>query len=118
MLAETKGDRQLRLRKIAGATVHQSRLTLPVVEDAHASADSIAIRFGADQAKADAAIARRLIVAKQIRGPVVCGHQNVEVAVAVKVTVSQPRAHFCFPESAANLGSDIAKFSITAIEKE
>ena len=98
--------------------MHQARLSLPIAKNTNTSADGIAIRLRADQAKTDASIARRLVVAKQIRGPVVGGHQNVEIAVAVKIPVGQPTSHFRFFESTANFGSDVSKFPITAIEKE
>ena len=94
LFAQTKSDGQFGLRKIAGAAVHHARLRLAVVEDAHIRADGVAIGFRADQTKADAAIARGLIVAEKICGPVVGGHQNVEIAVAIEISESQATPYF------------------------
>src|SRR4029077_1361237 len=87
MRAHTEGNRQLRLRKIAGTAVHHARLCLPVIKDSNRGADSIAVGLGALQMQSNAFRMRCLIVAIEIGGPIVGGQQNVQVAVAIEISV-------------------------------
>src|SRR6267143_6375860 len=116
--AESKCDRQLRLRKIAGTTPNHSRLRLPLIENSNGSADGVAIGLQALQVKSNAPMALYLIVPVQIRWTIVRGHQDVQIAVAVEISVGQPSPHFrCF-ESAARALRYILKLSAASVQEE
>src|SRR6266702_1600060 len=59
-----------------------------------------------------------VIISPERRGTVVCGHQNVEITVAIEVSVSQATPYPRFFEAAARFTSYIAKFSVSEIEKK
>src|SRR6266704_2452985 len=59
-----------------------------------------------------------MIISKERRGTVVCGHQNVEITVAIEVSVSQATPYPRFFEAAARFTSYIAKFFVSEIEKK
>ena len=88
--AHAERHRQFRLRQIARAALHSARLGRPVVEDADGRADRIAIGFGAGETEPQAPVPRRLIVAEQIRGPVVRRDQDVQIAVTIEVADGEP----------------------------
>src|SRR5689334_7846778 len=88
------------------------------MEDSYRGADGIPIRFGADQLETDAAIRAALIVAKEAGGAVVCGHQEVEIAIAVKIAESQSAADSRLIQTTTRFRGDIAEFSAAQIEKK
>src|SRR5260370_24496614 len=60
----------------------------------------------------------RLIVPIQVRRPIVGGHQNVHVAIAVEISASQPPPNFrCFKSSSSRL-PHILKFSTASVQEE
>src|SRR5579864_664461 len=117
-LAHAKGDRQLRLRKITGAALHHAGLAAPARIDSHLCPNGVAVRFCSHQAKADAAVARQLVVAEEERGAVICGHQQVQVAIAVKIGAGQPAAHFRPVKRGAQLCRDIMEAPLAVIEEQ
>src|SRR5271155_3873132 len=99
-LAHAKGYRKLGLRQITGPASHRAALVLPVVKEAHHSANRIAIRFRSHQPKPDAAISGELIVAIEKCRTVVGGQQKVHVAIAIEVPVGQSAPDFRLIEAA------------------
>jgi len=115
--AEAESYRQFGLRKIAGTATDDPRLRLPFEENADNGADRIAIRFYSLQVKSNTAGARLLIVAVQIGRTVVGGHQDVQVAVAVKICVGKAAADFWRFETTTNLAGNVAEYSAARIQK-
>src|SRR5579862_1770422 len=93
MFSQTKRQWELRLRQVARATFHDSRLGGITIKNAHQSPKSIAIGFCPHQTYSNAAVPANLIIAKQESWAVVGGHQQIEVTVVVEVAVSQPTAN-------------------------
>ena len=52
-------------------------------------ADCVAVRFGADQSKTNAVISGKLVVPVEVSGTAVSGQQQVEVAIAIEVSIGQ-----------------------------
>src|SRR6266478_3839108 len=117
-LAQPESQRRFRLRKIARPALHHARLRLPIVKNAHQRADSVAVRFRTDQMKANAAISSGVLVAIKISGAVVGGQQDVEIAVAIEVSVGQAAAYFGLREAATDIRSDVAEFPAAFVQKK
>ena len=63
-------------------------------------------------------VAGELIVAIEKRGAVIGGDQQIDVAVAIKVAVTESAANFGLTEFPTDGGGDIAKFSVAIIEEK
>src|SRR5690348_4064368 len=109
VLAEAKRQRQFRLRQVARSGLHHLRLLGVVVKDADRGANRVAIRFRADQAEANAVITRLQIVAEKAGWAVVGRHQKIDIAVAVKIRITQSAAHAGAAKIRADFGGDILK---------
>ena len=59
-----------------------------------------------------------LIVAIKISWAVVRGHQQIEIAVAIKIGVSKSASDFGLAEAVAHFGGYVAKHSMTIIQKQ
>src|SRR5260370_17014290 len=70
------------------------------------------------QVKSNAASLHQLIVAIKIRGSVVGGHQNVQVAVTIEITEGQTAANLGSVEPSADRVCNVNKFSASTIQKE
>ncbi len=68
--------------------------------------------------KSNAASLHQLIVAIKIRGSVVSGHQNVQVAVTIEITEGQTAANLGSVEPSADSVCNVNKFSASTIQEE
>src|ERR1700737_4546890 len=68
--------------------------------------------------KANAVISRQLVVAVEIGRTVVCGQQNVQVPIAIKVGVRQTAADLGLSKSAVHVARDILEFPSAQIQEE
>ena len=64
------------------------------MKNTDSGADRVAIRFRADQSNANASVSGELVVAIKIGGAVVGRDQQIEIAVAIKIAVSQAAPDF------------------------
>ena len=67
---------------------------------------------------ANALVSTQLIVAVEVGGTVVGREQQIEVAVAIKIGVSQTAPDLGLRETAANFGGRVVKSSLTIVEKQ
>src|SRR5437660_263341 len=116
-LLEPEGKRKFGLRQIARTALDHSRLRQAVREGAHSCADSVTVRFRAHQPKTNAAIARQLIVAVEIRGTVIRSQQQVQIAVTIEVRIRQSTADFWVIETSAKARGHVAESPLPIIEK-
>ena len=86
--------------------------------DSHQRADRVAIRSGPDQSKPDAAVFFQLIVAVQIRGPVVGGHQQIKIAITIEISVGQAAPDFGCGEVRADLTGNVSKGPLAIVEEQ
>src|SRR5437588_10463925 len=63
-------------------------------------------------------VSPQLVVAVEISWTVVGGQQKVKVSIAIEVGVRQPSANLRLIEGAAEIRSDVAKFSVGLIQKK
>src|ERR1035441_1057114 len=117
-LFQPEGHRQFGLRQITGSTLNQSRLHQAPGKYTHCRANPVPVRLCSHQAKTDAAIPAELIIAIQVRGPVVSRKQQIEIAVAVEVGICKPAADFRLVELSANFCGNLAKASPATIQEE
>src|SRR5207247_9380073 len=110
--AEARGHREFGLSKIPRAATDHARLVKVSGENVYGRADGIAIGLRALQFEADAVVVGQLLVAKQDGRAVVGGQQNVQIAVAIEVAVSQPAADTGLVEASARFGGHVAEFSV------
>ena len=86
-LLQTESHGQFRLGQITGTAFDDLRLGQATSKDAHHGADGVAVRLGALQTKADAAIPGQLIVAIEVSRSIVGSEQQVEIAVAIEIRI-------------------------------
>jgi hypothetical protein len=84
----------------------------------HRGTDGIAIRLRPSQMEANAVVSRKLVVTVKIRGAIVCRDEQVEIAVAVKISVRQPAADFRRTKPFAQIISYIAKHALSVVQKK
>src|SRR5277367_6168316 len=77
--------------------------------NSHRGANRITVRLLTDQTKADTPVSGELIVAIKIRRAVVGSDENVEIAIAIEVTVGQSASDLGLTERFADFGSYIAE---------
>src|ERR1035438_1944550 len=92
-LTEPEGERQVAGRSVAGTAAHHIPLLPRPALYAHHGADTVAIRFRPGQAHVQPVVAVAAIVAIQVRGTVIGGNQNIEVAIAVEVRIGGAARH-------------------------
>ena len=68
--------------------------------------------------EANAAISGLLVVAVEIRGAVVGGHQYVEIAVAIEIGVAEAAADFWLDERFAGGCGHVLEFSLAVVEEK
>src|SRR6185437_13151811 len=113
-----ESDRQLRLRKITGTALHHARLAASAGVDSHHRADGVAVRFCSHQAEADAAVAGQLVIPVKKRRTVVRGHQQVQVAIAVKISAGKTTPHFRPAKRSSQLCRHIMKAPLAVVQKQ
>jgi hypothetical protein len=117
-LPDPEGHGQLGLRKITRTSTHEPRLALITDEDTDRSPDGVVVGFRSLQFETDAAVARELIVSKEDRGTIVGGHQDIQITVAVEISVGQAAADFWSVKSTASVAGDVSKLSVSEIQEE
>ncbi len=115
---QPKRHRQLRLRQVARSGLHHARLRAVRRSDAHHRANAVAIRFRASQTQAQGPIAGCYIVAIKIRGALIGGDQQIEIAVAIEVAVRESAADFRRCETAAQLRRDVVETAFAVVQKK
>src|SRR5205823_13692734 len=68
--------------------------------------------------KTNAAVPGKLIVAVKICGAVISGHQQIEIAVTIKVAVGQAATNFGLAEATTDFSSYIVKDSFAIVQKK
>src|SRR5579863_2761128 len=68
--------------------------------------------------KTNAAISDAVLVAVEIRGPVVGGQQQIEISIAIEVAIGQPASHFRLREAFSRESCDIAKLPAAGIQEK
>src|SRR5438552_6561676 len=63
-------------------------------------------------------VPRELIVTEQEGRAFVCGHENIEIAITIKVAISQATPDFRAGKFGAGLRSNISKITPSVIEKK
>src|SRR3569832_1779221 len=91
---QTEGERQFRLRQVAGTAFDHARLLEPSRGNLDGGADGVAIGFGSDQVEADAVMRSQLVVAIQVSWAVVGRDQQNKIAIAIEVSVGQTSSDF------------------------
>src|SRR5437868_9444799 len=109
---QAKRDWKLRLRQIARAAFHGSRLREVARENLHRGSDRVAVGFRSHQVKPDAPISCQLIVAIEICGTIVCGDEEIDIAIAIEVPVGEATPDFRLIEAAACFCRRIVKTSL------
>ena len=80
-------------------------------------ADGVAVRLCAHQPQSDAAIAGELVVAVEVRGPVVGGDEYIEIAIVVEIAEGRAAAHLGTREVRPGLRGYVVKPLASAVEE-
>src|SRR5882762_9516880 len=88
------------------------------VLDANPRADGVPVRFGSDQAKANAPVSGALIVSVQIRRPVVGGDQKVKVTIAIEISVGESPSHLRLAELCSGFARHVTECSLPVVQKQ
>src|SRR5205085_7786009 len=106
--------------KIAGSTLHHTRLGDASALQADHRSDRIAIAFRPNQMEADAQIlclpVLRLVVAEKISGAVIRCEQKIDIAVTIEISAGQSATDFRLTEIGTGLLRYIPKNSFTFIQ--
>src|ERR1051325_7413998 len=87
-------------------------------EDLYGRSDRIAVGFCSLQFETDAVVPSQLIVAKENRRTIVGGQQDVQIAIAIEISVSQSAADARFLQPAPSISCHIMEFPAPQIHKE
>src|ERR1700751_5019863 len=87
-------------------------------DDAHASADSAAIRLGSGALDLQPVVLARTVIAQQCRRFIHVDHYNVNISVIIKVSKRRSTARAGFVENGTAVRSDIGKVAISQVTVE
>jgi len=118
VLAEAEGEPKFRVGEIAGTTLHHPQPGNSAILDLQSGADRIPVGLSTGEAKTDAVIPRQLIVPEQVSGPVVGREKQIEVAVAIKISIGKAASDFGLAEIRTHIECGIAECSVASIEKQ
>src|SRR6185437_956567 len=106
------------LRQITRPSAYHSQLALPAEEDPHSSPNRIAVRFCSHKLKSNAAVSSLQIISIQVRRPIIRRHKQIQVPVAVEVSIGEAASYDRSFKAAAKLPRHVPEFSAAFIQEK